>query len=98
MIIKNGSFSLGLPFTFLEGRYQNYGQDAFNRYAIERGDPVKNGGLYTHGSGYEWETVFQKAFEQDENLQRIDFDSEAGAFFLLCGRSLPARRFRQAFP
>ena len=78
---KNGSFSLGLPFTFLEGRYQNYGQDAFNRYAIERGDPVKNGGLYTHGSGYEWETVIQKAFEQDENLQRIDFDSEAGAFF-----------------
>ena len=78
---NDGSFSLGLPFTFLEGRYKNYGQAAFNRYAIERGDPVKNGGLYTPGNGYEWETVFQKAFEQDENLQRIDFDSEAGAFF-----------------
>lgn len=78
---KDGGFSLGLPFTFLEGKYKNYGQEAFNRYAIERGDPVKNGGLYTHGSGYEWETVFQKAFEQDEKLQCIDFDSEAGAFY-----------------
>ena len=78
---KDGSFSLGLPFTFLEGRYKNYGQEAFNRYAIKRGDPVKDGQFFTHGSGYEWETVFQKAFEQDNDLQRVDFDSEAGAFF-----------------
>lgn len=36
---KDGSFSLGLPFTFLEGRYKNYGQEAFNRYAayVQRG-------------------------------------------------------------
>ena len=42
------------------------GQEAFNRYAERIGDPVKDEyGLFTHGSGYEWEYVFRKAFEKD---------------------------------
>lgn len=38
-------------------------------------------GLYTHGSGYEWEDVFKKAFETDENIGKIGFDCEASGFF-----------------
>lgn len=77
----NGRYSLGLRFTFFEGKYENYGQEAFNDYALQAGDPVKDGRFYTHGNGYEWEDVFRKAFEQDERLMQIDFDSEAGSFF-----------------
>lgn len=57
------------------------GQDAFNRYAESIGDPVKENGLFTHGSGYEWEYVFRKAFEDDPNIDKITYDCEAGGFF-----------------
>lgn len=77
----NGRYSLGLRFTFFEGKYENYGQEAFNDYALQVGDPVKDGRFYTHGNGYEWDTVFKKAFENDERIALIDMDSEAGSFF-----------------
>lgn len=77
----NGSFTLGLRFSFFKGKYEDYCRNAFIQYAKIAGDPVKVNGLYTHGNGYEWESVFQKAFEQDERLQQIVFDSEAGSFF-----------------
>ena len=58
------------------------GQEAFNRYAERIGDPVTDRyGLYTHGSGYEWEYVFRKAFEKDPNIGKMSFDCEAGGFF-----------------
>lgn len=58
------------------------GQEAFNRYAERIGDPVTDRyGLYTHGSGYEWEYVFRKAFEKDPNIGKVSFDCEAGGFF-----------------
>ena len=59
----------------------DFGQDAFNAYAKEIGDPITQNGLYTHGNGYEWEAVFRKAFEDDPALASISFDSEAGGFF-----------------
>lgn len=77
----NGRYSLGLRFSFFTGRYENYGQEAFNDYALQAGEPVKDGQFFTHGNGYEWEDVFCKAFEQDERLLQIDMDSEAGSFF-----------------
>ena len=46
----NGRYSLGLRFTFFEGKYENYGQEAFNDYALQAGDPVKDGRFYTHGN------------------------------------------------
>ena len=77
----NGRYSLGLRFSFFEGKYENYGQEAFNDYAIQVGEPVKDGVFYTHGNGYEWDAVFKKAFESDERIVLIDMDSEAGSFF-----------------
>lgn len=79
---ENGKYSLCLAFSFLEGEYKDFGQDAFNRYALEIGDPVMDDrGLFTHGSGYEWQTVFEKAFESDPESGRIQYDCEAGGFF-----------------
>lgn len=71
----DGSFSLCL-------KLKDYGQEAFNAYAEEIGDPVmENGQFYTHGNGYEWETVFRRAFAYEPNLSKIYFDCEAGGFF-----------------
>ena len=59
----NGKYGLSLPFSFLQEPYENYGQAAFNRFAEEHGEEAKNSfGLYTHGSGYEWEKVFRPPF------------------------------------
>lgn len=78
---ENGEYSLCLLLSFL-GPYEDYGQAAFNAYAVEVGDPVvEPNGLYSHGSGYEWEAAFRKAFESDPNIARIRYDCEAGGFF-----------------
>ena len=87
----NGKFSLGLE---LNG---DYGQSAFNRFAEQIGDPVKQNGLYTHGSGYEWETVFRKAFEDDPRLSQIAFDCEAGGFFCYTNDLTLLMNFGQRF-
>lgn len=78
---ENGEFSLCLPLDFLTKEYADFGQSAFNRYAEQIGDPIEERGLYTHGCGYEWESVFKKAFESDASLSKIGFDCEAGGFF-----------------
>lgn len=71
----DGRFSLCL-------QLKEYGQEAFNAYAEEIGDPVtEDGQFYTHGNGYEWETVFRRAFADEPNLSKIYFDCEAGGFF-----------------
>ena len=77
----DNSVSLCLELSFLSDEYMDFGQYAFNAYAKEIGDPITQNGLYTHGNGYEWEAVFQKAFEDDPVLASISFDSEAGGFF-----------------
>lgn len=77
----DGTFSLCLAFSFLRGKYAGFGQDAFNQYAKQIGEPVKEDGFYTHGNGYEWESVFKKAFEKTPNISKIRFDCEAGGFF-----------------
>ena len=78
----NGKFSLCLAFSFLKGQYEDYGQEAFNAYAEEMGEPIVDQyGMYTHGNGYEWEATFKQAFESDPNIGQIKFDCEAGGFF-----------------
>jgi hypothetical protein len=77
----NGDFWLILPFTFLEGEYKNYRQEAFNKYAEANGEPVEADGLFTHGNGYEWEYIFKKAFKGVDGIENIDFDCEAGGFY-----------------
>lgn len=47
----DGTFSLCLAFSFLRGKYAGFGQDAFNQYAKQIGEPVKEDGFYTHGNG-----------------------------------------------
>lgn len=86
---ENGKYSLCLAFYFLDGKYKDFGQDAFKRYALEIGEPVMNDlGLFTHGNGYEWQTVFEKVFERDPEGVRIQYDCEAGGFFCYA-ESLP---------
>ena len=77
----DGEYSLCLPLCFLPKPYRHFGQEAFNQYAKQIGEPVMEQGAYTHGNGYEWETVFKKAFEKNNDLNKIDFDCEAGGFF-----------------
>ena len=78
---ENGEFSLCLALSFVPKEYADFGQSAFNRYAEQIGDPIMERGLYTHGCGYEWESVFKKAFENDSHLSKISFDCEASGFF-----------------
>lgn len=77
----DGTFSLCLAFSFLRGKYADFGQDAFNQYARQIGEPIEVDGAYTHGNGYEWETVFKKLFEGHPDIPKIEFDCEAGGFF-----------------
>ena len=78
----SGRYSLCLALSFLPKEYEHFGQEAFNRYAAEIGEPaVTDGRIFTHGSGYEWEHVFAKAFEGDPDSGRIEYDCEAGGFF-----------------
>lgn len=77
----DGEHSLCLPLSSLKGEYNDFWQEAFNQYAIWAGEPITDGRFYTHGDGYEWEYVFAKAFEGEENLKKISFDCEAGGFF-----------------
>lgn len=85
----SGSYSLCLALSFLPKEYEHFGQEAFNRYAAEIGEPaVIDCRRFTHGSGYEWEHVFAKAFEGDPDSGRIEYDCEAGGFFCY-SESLP---------
>lgn len=78
----DGKFSLCLPLDFLRGEYEDFGQAAFDAYAIEIGEPpVDSRGFQTHGNGYEWEAAFRQAFADDPNIDKILFDCEAGGFF-----------------
>jgi len=77
----DGTFSLCLSLSFLGEEYAGFGQEVFNRYASQIGDPVTKRGLYTHGSGYEWENVFKKAFENEKDIGKIAFDCELSGFY-----------------
>ena len=66
---------------FLSGDYEDFGQEAFNRYAVEIGEPAVKNHSYTHGDGHEWGSVFIKAFQNDSKLQQIKLDCEMGGFF-----------------
>lgn len=77
-----GKFSLCLPLDFLHEEYEDFGQAAFDTYAIEIGEPpVDSRGFHTHGNGYEWESAFHQTFADDPNIDKILFDCEAGGFF-----------------
>lgn len=78
----DGKFSLCLPLDLLRGEYEDFGQAAFDAYAIEIGEsPIDSRGFQTHGNGYEWEAAFRQAFADDPNIDKILFDCEAGGFF-----------------
>lgn len=78
---ENGRYGLSIPITFTQPPYSNFGQKAFNAYAVQTGEPVKRDGLFTCGNGYDWQYVFEKAFENDPLLEKLDFDCEAGGFY-----------------
>lgn len=81
MDFGDGHYSLSLNISFLAPPYTNYGQKAFDVYAVQSGDPAKRNDLFACGSGYDWESVFQKAFESDPQLKAVRFDSEGGGFY-----------------
>ncbi|MBQ8238078.1 MAG: hypothetical protein IJZ39_08030 [Oscillospiraceae bacterium] len=81
MDFEDGHYSLSLNISFLVPPYTNYGQQAFDAYAELGGAPAQQNGLFVRGSGYDWESVFQKAFESDPRLKAVRFDSEAGGFY-----------------
>lgn len=78
---RYGKYNLGVCLNFLKGEYENYGRNAFNKYAEKTGEPVKEDGLYTHGNGHEWKYVFCYYFAKEEGLAQISFDCEAGGFY-----------------
>ena len=78
---EDGTYSLCIPLSSLNGEYKDFWQEAFNCYAIQAGEQISDGRFYTHGCGYEWKTVFEKAFENEEKLKQIIFDCEATGFF-----------------
>lgn len=78
---EDGEFSLCFPLSYVPEKYEGFGQEAFNQYALQIGDPIMERGFYTHGDEYEWEEVFKKAFENDSNIGKIEFDCEASGFF-----------------
>ena len=81
MDYENGRYGLSIPVTFTEPPYTNFGQKAFDAYAQQIGENVKRDGLFTCGNGYDWQYVFEKAFENDPLLEKIHFDCEAGGFY-----------------
>lgn len=42
---ENGVYSLCLPLSFLGAEYKDFGQEAFNQYAIRAGEPVMDGSM-----------------------------------------------------
>lgn len=81
MDYENGRYGLSIPITFTQPPYSNFGQKAFDAYAVQTGEPVKRGGLFTCGNGYDWQYVFEKAFANDPLLKKLRFDCEAGGFY-----------------
>lgn len=77
----NGRYGLCLSTNFLAPPYNNYGGKAFGAYAKKTGQPIKHAGFFTCGNGYDWQYVFEKAFENDPLLEKIHFDCEAGGFY-----------------
>ncbi len=78
-------YSLCLCFGITPYSKWEYCQEAFNEYAKEIGEPIKDKrGYYTHGTGEEWEAAFKKAFEGEKRLKKIDFDSERDGFYCYC--------------
>ena len=70
----DGSFSLCLSLSSLVDEYEDFGQEAFNAFATEQGEPVKDGyGRYNRGSGYDWQAACKKAFENHPNINDIKF-------------------------
>ncbi len=81
----NGNYSLCLAFSFLKDDHADYGQYAFDAYALEIGQPARDKqGFCTYGSGYEWDVAFKEAFKADHNIGQIHFDSENSGFFCYC--------------
>lgn len=57
-------------------------RNAFDRYSESVGEPIQDKyGCYTHGSGYEWEYAFRKAFEDEPDIKKISYDSEGDGFY-----------------
>ena len=76
-----GDYGLSLRVSFLFPPYTNYGQKAFDAYAEQAGEAAKQGGVFARGNGHDWQYVFEKAFENNPLLEKIQFDCEAGGFY-----------------
>lgn len=78
---EDGKYGLSLSMDFSNEPNRGYRQEAFDQYALSADVPVKQRGLYTYGSGHDWERVFIKVFEHEKALEEVEFDSEAGGFY-----------------
>ena len=79
MKFESGNYGLSLSLC------GNYCQSIFNKYAKLNGEKEKDiYGLYTHGSGHEWEKTFRHIFKYENKFETIEFDSENGGFYCYC--------------
>ncbi len=69
-------YSLALRLSFIDGEYKDYGQAAFDNYALSNGEEEN-----TYGNGYDWARVIKRVFRNDKNIKQVEFDPEHGCFF-----------------
>ncbi len=69
-------YSLALRLSIPEGEYKDYGQAAFDNYALDIGDEEN-----TYGDGYDWARVIKRVFRNYERLREVEIDPEQGCFF-----------------
>ena len=84
-VYENGKYTLALRFSFFDGEYKDYGQAAFDGFAISNGEAAQDDlGLNNYGSGYDWEKVFKLVTKDIPGAEQIEYNSEAGCFFVNC--------------
>ena len=86
-------YVLGNP----ENPYESRWQEQFSQYACRHGKEPMEQGVFTHGSGYDWEEVFRYAFRDRPELSQIRFDCEAGGFFCYCDKLEPLMQLGAEF-
>ncbi len=81
-----GDYSLTLGLSSTDAEHGEYGQEAFDVYAVSRGkEPLDEYGRHVHGNGHDWDEVFHYVFRDTPGYEKLKLNSEAGCFCCDCG-------------